>query len=57
MTTVNIPAATSELSRLLDAVATGEEVIIAKAGKPVVWLVPFEQRKERRDCKGRCVEY
>ena len=57
MTTVNIPAATSELSRLLDAVATGEEVIIAKAGKPVVWLVPFEQGKERRDCKGRCVEY
>jgi prevent-host-death family protein len=57
MTTVNIPAATSELSRLLDAVATGEEVIIAKAGKPVVWLVPFEQRKERRDFEGRCVEY
>jgi len=57
MTTVNIPAATSELSRLLDAVATGEEVIIAKAGKPVVWLVPFEQRKERRHCEGRCVEY
>jgi|HubBroStandDraft_6_1064221.scaffolds.fasta_scaffold2775534_2 prevent-host-death family protein len=57
MTTVNIPAATSELSRLLDAVATGEEVIIAKAGKPVVWLVPFEQGKERRDFEGRCVEY
>ena len=57
MTTVNIPAATSELSRLLDAVATGEEVIIAKAGKPVVWLVPFEQGKERRVFEGRCVEY
>ena len=48
MTTVNIPAATSELSRLLDAVATGEEVIIARAGKPIARIVPIEQKKEPR---------
>ncbi len=36
------------MSRLLDAVAAGEEVIIAKAGKPVARLVPVEAKKERR---------
>jgi prevent-host-death family protein len=48
MPIVNIHAAKSQLSRLLDAVAAGEEVIIAKAGKPVARLVPFERKKERR---------
>jgi prevent-host-death family protein len=48
LTTVNVHAAKSQLSRLLDAAAAGEEVIIAKAGKPVARLVPFEQKKERR---------
>jgi prevent-host-death family protein len=37
--TVNIHAAKTQLSRLLEAVAGGEEVIIAKAGKPVARLV------------------
>jgi prevent-host-death family protein len=46
--TVNVHAAKSQLSRLLDAAAAGEEVIIAKAGKPVARLVPFEQKTERR---------
>jgi prevent-host-death family protein len=49
MPIVNIHAAKSQLSRLLDAVAAGEEVIIAKAGKPVARLVPFERKKERRE--------
>ena len=48
MTTVNVHAAKSPLSRLLDAAAAGEEVIIAKAGKPVAKLVAIEQTKERR---------
>jgi prevent-host-death family protein len=48
LTTVNVHAAKSQLSRLLDAAVAGEEVIIAKAGKPVARLVPFEQKKERR---------
>lgn len=45
MPTVNIHAAKSQLSRLLDAAV---DVIIAKAGKPVARLVPIEPRKERR---------
>ena len=36
---VNIHAAKTQLSKLLDAAAAGEEVIIAKAGKPVARLV------------------
>jgi len=48
MTTVNIHAAKSQLSRLLDAAVAGEEVIIAKAGKPVAKLVALERKKERR---------
>jgi prevent-host-death family protein len=38
--TVNIHEAKTHLSRLLDKVARGEEVIIAKAGKPIARLVP-----------------
>jgi prevent-host-death family protein len=48
MPTVNIHAAKSQLSRLLDAAVAGEEVIIAKAGKPVARLVPIEKKRERR---------
>ena len=48
MPTVNIHAAKSQLSRLLDAAVAGEEVIVAKAGKPIARLVPIEQKKERR---------
>ena len=48
MTTVNVHAAKSQLSRLLDAAAAGEEVIIAKAGKPIAKLAAIEQKKERR---------
>ena len=48
MPTVNVHAAKSQFSRLLDAAVSGEEVIIAKAGKPMVRLVPIEGKKERR---------
>ena len=49
MTTVNIHAAKTQLSRLIDAVAAGEEVVIARAGRPVARLVPIEppHRAER----------
>lgn len=49
MRTVNIHAAKTQLSRLVDAAAAGEEIIIAKAGKPVARLGPLVglQRKRR----------
>jgi prevent-host-death family protein len=42
MTTVNIHDAKTNLSRLLEEVAAGAEVVIARAGKPIARLVPFE---------------
>jgi len=44
---VDIDEAKADLSRLLERVALGEEVIIAEAGKPVAKLVPFGGRQNR----------
>jgi prevent-host-death family protein len=41
MRTVNIHSAKTHLSRLVAAAAAGEEIIIAKAGKPVARLGPL----------------
>lgn len=41
MDTVNIHAAKTQLSRLVDAAAAGQEVVIARAGRPVAKLVPL----------------
>ncbi len=48
MRTVNIHAAKTQLSRLVDAAAAGEEIIIAKAGKPVARLGPLVGSQRRR---------
>ena len=45
---VNIHEAKTHLSRLLERVAMGEEVIIAKAGTPVAKLVPVEAPPKKR---------
>ncbi|MGA9978963.1 MAG: type II toxin-antitoxin system Phd/YefM family antitoxin [Candidatus Sulfotelmatobacter sp.] len=45
---VNIHEAKTHLSRLLERVALGEEVVIAKAGKPVAKLVPFDDQPRMR---------
>ena len=45
---VNIPEATTHLSRLLEEVEAGEEVIIARNGKPVAQLVPVRSMGEPR---------
>jgi prevent-host-death family protein len=42
---VNIHEAKTHLSKLLERAALGEEVIIAKAGKPVAKLVPIASGK------------
>ena len=42
MNTMNVHAAKTHLSRLLDEVAAGQDVVIARAGKPIARLVPFE---------------
>lgn len=44
----NMHEAKTHLSRLIGRVEAGEEVVIAKAGKPVARLVPFVEQRERR---------
>ncbi len=51
----NIHDAKTNLSRIVDDVAAGTEVIIAKAGKPMARLVPIDivQTKKLRLLKGK----
>jgi prevent-host-death family protein len=47
--TVNLYDAKTNLSKLVDRAAAGEEIVIAKAGKPKAKLVPYRpSRKKRR---------
>ena len=45
---VNIYAAKSHLSRLIDQVNGGEEVVVTRHGRPVARLVPAETAKPRK---------
>ena len=45
---VNIHEAKTHLSRLVERAAEGEEIVIAKAGKPMAKLVPMPRASERR---------
>ena len=45
---VNIHQAKTELSKLVERVEGGEEIIIARAGRPAVKLVPLPKRGARR---------
>jgi prevent-host-death family protein len=57
MPTVNIHAAKSQLSLLLDAAMAGEEVIIAKTGKPIARLAPIKSKQERRKVGTRAGQF
>jgi prevent-host-death family protein len=46
--TVNLYDAKTNLSKLVDRAAGGEEIIIAKAGKPKAKLVPYEAPRKKR---------
>ena len=48
MRTINVHAAKTHLSRLVEDAASGEEIVIAKAGKPVARLTALEAPKHRR---------
>lgn len=45
MQQVNVHAAKTNLSKLIDAALAGEEIVIAKGNKPAVRLVPIPQGK------------
>lgn len=46
---VNVYEAKTHLSQLLDRAAAGEEIVIARSGRPVARLVPLDQTRERRN--------
>ncbi len=45
---VNVYEAKTQLSKLLDRVLAGEDIVIARSGKPLVKLMPFEQPRPPR---------
>lgn len=57
MPTVNVHKAKTNLSRLLAQVEAGEEVIIARRGRPVARLVSYDPRVKRQPdiLKGKLV--
>lgn len=48
MSVTNIYQAKTQFSKLIDQVIAGEEVVIARAGKPVAKLVAYSHRPKRR---------
>ena len=52
MLTVNVHEAKTHLSRLLSRVEAGEEVVIARNGKPVARLLPVRDRERGKRQPG-----
>jgi prevent-host-death family protein len=48
MQVVNIHKAKTELSKLIKMALEGEEIVIAKAGKPLVHLLPYKAPSKKR---------
>ena len=48
METFNLYEAKTNLSQLVERAAAGEEIIIAKAGRPLARLVPMSKRRAPR---------
>ncbi len=48
MSKINIYDAKTRLSQLVDRAAQGEEVIIARNGRPVARLIAFREAREAR---------
>ncbi len=48
MLLVNVHQAKSQLSKLIEATLAGKDVTIAKAGKPVVKLVAYKEKRAPR---------
>lgn len=44
----NIHEAKSQLSKLIESALAGEEIVIARSGKPLVRLIPYQEDKQPR---------
>lgn len=47
MQTINLQDAKAQLSKLIEAVVQGDEIMILKTGKPTARLVPVQQKPVR----------
>jgi prevent-host-death family protein len=45
---VNVHAAKTNLSRLLERAEAGEEIVIGRAGKPIAKLIPYRAERPKR---------
>ena len=50
---VNIYQAKANLSRLVEEASKGKDVVIARAGRPVARLVPFQKHRKLGLLSGR----
>lgn len=48
MRVVNIYDAKTHLSKLINDALSGEEIVIAKHGEPLIMLTPFQQTEQKR---------
>lgn len=46
--TYNMHEAKTQLSRLAERAANGEEIVIARSGRPIAKLVPIEPKRPKR---------
>jgi prevent-host-death family protein len=53
---VNIAEAKAKLSELLDRALGGEEIVIARAGKPLARLTPLQRKQPRKPGAWRHLE-
>jgi prevent-host-death family protein len=51
--TLNLYEAKTQLSSLVDRAAAGDEIIIAKNGRPMAKLVPLKSAAQRRPGRGK----
>ena len=45
---INVYEAKTHLSKLLDRVAEGEELVLGRAGRPIARLVPYRELRQPR---------
>ena len=48
MVLIDVSEAETRLSKLLDRVASGEEIVLGKSGKPLARLVPYAKSRQAR---------
>ena len=53
---VNMHEAKSQLSKLVERVNSGEEIVISRRGRPVARLIPYESKQSRVDGLVGCMK-